>query len=94
MQAAALVPSAFSIPKEVSSAFFSHLEFLSFFFLLFLVFLIKCARRVDSLLGIACGFLQGKGSASFKESGLFGVSLSDHVKADFSSSALRNKVMA
>ncbi|RVW93163.1 Protochlorophyllide reductase, chloroplastic [Vitis vinifera] len=50
MQAAALVPSAFSIPKE------------------------------------------GKGSASFKESGLFGVSLSDHVKADFSSSALRNKM--
>lgn len=49
LQAAALVPSAFSIPKE------------------------------------------GKASASFKESGLFGVSLSDQVKADFSSSALRNK---
>lgn len=49
LQAAALVPSAFSIPKE------------------------------------------GKASASFKESGLFGVSISDHVKADFSSSALRNK---
>ncbi|KAJ9671699.1 hypothetical protein PVL29_025421 [Vitis rotundifolia] len=91
LQAAALVPSAFSIPKEVSSAFFSHLEFFSFFFLRFLVFLIKCARRVDPLLGIGCGFLQGKASASFKESGLFGVSLSDYVKADFSSSALRNK---
>ncbi len=49
LQAAALVPTAFSIPKE------------------------------------------GKASASFKDSGLFGVSLSDHVKADFSSSALRSK---
>ncbi|XVF18916.1 hypothetical protein REPUB_Repub11eG0064900 [Reevesia pubescens] len=34
---------------------------------------------------------EGKSSASFKDSTLFGVSLSDHVKADFSSSALRCK---
>lgn len=37
-------------------------------------------------------FLQGKSGASFKDSTLFGVSLSDHVKADFNSSAFRCKV--
>ena len=35
--------------------------------------------------------LQGKSSASFKDSSLFGVSL-DHRKAEFSSAALRCKV--
>nr|KJB62751.1 hypothetical protein B456_009G433900 [Gossypium raimondii] len=49
LQAAALVPSTFSVPKE------------------------------------------GKSGASFKDSSLFGVSLSDHIKADFTSSALRCK---
>lgn len=34
---------------------------------------------------------EGKGNASLKDSSLFGVSLSDYVKADFSSSALRCK---
>ncbi|GFP78596.1 protochlorophyllide reductase chloroplastic [Phtheirospermum japonicum] len=34
---------------------------------------------------------EGKSSASFKDSGLFGVSLSDYVKADLTSSALRTK---
>ncbi|XP_021754823.1 protochlorophyllide reductase, chloroplastic-like [Chenopodium quinoa] len=34
---------------------------------------------------------EGKSTASFKDSSLFGVSLSDYVKADFSSSALRCK---
>ncbi|KAJ6776322.1 putative proteinDPH-PROTOCHLOROPHYLLIDE OXIDOREDUCTASE [Salix koriyanagi] len=34
---------------------------------------------------------EGKSSASLKESSLLGVSLSDHVKADFSSSALKFK---
>ncbi|KAJ6423372.1 hypothetical protein OIU84_024338 [Salix udensis] len=34
---------------------------------------------------------EGKSSASLKESSLLGVSLSDHVKADFSSSALKCK---
>ena len=67
--------------------FFFNLIFLHF------LFLIKCASGVDSFLEIGCGFFQGKASASFKDSGLFGVSLSDHVKADFSSSALRSKVM-
>lgn len=36
--------------------------------------------------------MQGKTSASFKDSSLFGVSFSEHAKADFSSSALRCKV--
>jgi hypothetical protein len=36
--------------------------------------------------------MQGKSSASLKESSLLGVSLSDHVKADFSSSTLKWKV--
>lgn len=49
LQAAALVPSAFSVPKE------------------------------------------GKPSASFKDSCLFGVSLSDHVKPEFTSAGLRCK---
>ncbi|KAK8986345.1 hypothetical protein V6N11_009905 [Hibiscus sabdariffa] len=49
LQAAALLPSTFSAPKE------------------------------------------GKSAASFKDSSLFGVSLSDHIKADFTTSALRCK---
>ena len=36
--------------------------------------------------------MQGKSSASLKESSLLGVSLSDDVKADFSSSTLKWKV--
>ncbi|CAM8891200.1 unnamed protein product [Rhodiola kirilowii] len=34
---------------------------------------------------------EGKVSASFKDSGVFGVSLSDHIKADFSAAAFRTK---
>uniref|UniRef100_A0A7N0ZQA6 NADPH-protochlorophyllide oxidoreductase n=1 Tax=Kalanchoe fedtschenkoi TaxID=63787 RepID=A0A7N0ZQA6_KALFE len=34
---------------------------------------------------------EGKVSASFKDSGLFGLSLSDHAKPDFVAAALRNK---
>ncbi|KAK6132713.1 hypothetical protein DH2020_033518 [Rehmannia glutinosa] len=37
---------------------------------------------------------EGKLSASLKDSGLFGVSLSDYVKADFTSSALQTKAVA
>ncbi|KAL7228913.1 hypothetical protein ACSBR2_007582 [Camellia fascicularis] len=39
-----------------------------------------------------CCWFQGKSSVSLKESSLFGISLSDHVKAESSSSALRFKV--
>jgi hypothetical protein len=38
-------------------------------------------------------YFQGKSSASSKDSSLFGVSFSDHLKADFSSSGLRCKVV-
>ena len=38
-------------------------------------------------------FLQGKCSVSLKDSSLFGISLSDHLKSEFSSSTLRCKVV-
>lgn len=37
--------------------------------------------------------MQGKSTASFKDSSLFGVSLSDHARSDFGCSALRCKVV-
>ncbi|KAL7253178.1 hypothetical protein ACSBR1_007664 [Camellia fascicularis] len=45
------------------------------------------------ILSISDLFHQGKSSVSLKESSLFGISLSDHVKAESSSSALRFKVV-
>ncbi|XVF78189.1 hypothetical protein PTKIN_Ptkin14bG0109900 [Pterospermum kingtungense] len=47
------------------------------------------ALQATALVPATFSFPKRKTSASFKDSSLFGVSLSDHVKPDFSSSALR-----
>ncbi|XVF78184.1 hypothetical protein PTKIN_Ptkin14bG0109400 [Pterospermum kingtungense] len=49
------------------------------------------ALQATALVQATFSFPKRKSSASFKDSSLFGVSLSDHVKPDFSSSALTCK---
>ncbi|KAK9269798.1 hypothetical protein L1049_001576 [Liquidambar formosana] len=68
LQAASLLPSALSIPKESNETLW----------LILWDVCLMCFRR-GSLVHLS------------KDSGLFGVSFSDHLKADFSSSALRSK---
>jgi hypothetical protein len=57
------------------------------------VFVFTCCIEGKFSVDFGSGLsMQGKSSASLKESSLLGVSLSDHVKADFSSSTLKWKV--
>ncbi|KAL7263279.1 hypothetical protein ACSBR1_001451 [Camellia fascicularis] len=81
LQAAALLPSAFAIPKVV------HCPPPFFWFLLLTI----SSELFELTLCKMCCWFQGKSSVSLKDSFLFGISLSDHVKVESSSSALRFK---
>jgi len=84
LQAASLVSSAFSVRKDVF--YYLFLCFSNRF-----LFVYDLSRRLIRMFWLQ-GKLNASASSSFKESSLFGVSLSEQSKADFVSSSLRCKV--
>lgn len=85
LQAASLVSPALSVPKEVRLFFYPQTLEMCFLNL-------GCVH-----FGLTCMwvffFLQGKSCVCLKDSSFFGISFSDHLKSEFTSSTLRCKVV-